>query len=109
MLKSMINPSDVSGSRFFGNLSGKKILLISWILIICSGFLAAQNNCLDFDGVNDYVDCGNHASLNPTTAITVEAWVNRAGASESKTLETILIKGNYHLDLFSQKPRLYPW
>lgn len=32
-------------------------------------------NALSFDGVNDYVDCGNDASLDITTAITIEAWV----------------------------------
>jgi hypothetical protein len=31
---------------------------------------------LSFDGVNDYVDVGNGASLNITGAQTVEAWVN---------------------------------
>jgi len=30
---------------------------------------------LSFDGVNDYVDCGNDSSLNPTDEITVEAWI----------------------------------
>jgi len=30
---------------------------------------------LDFDGSNDYVNCGNDESLNITDAITVEAWV----------------------------------
>jgi hypothetical protein len=34
---------------------------------------------LDFDGVNDYVDCGNDASLRPTSAFTVEAWVKYEG------------------------------
>jgi len=33
-------------------------------------------SALQFDGVDDYVDCGNGASLNITTAVTVEAWVN---------------------------------
>lgn len=28
-----------------------------------------------FDGVDDYIDCGNDASLNITDAITLEAWV----------------------------------
>ncbi len=31
--------------------------------------------CLDFDGDNDYVDCGKAASLDITTAITLEAWI----------------------------------
>jgi len=30
---------------------------------------------LSFDGVDDYVDCGNDESLNITDAITIEAWV----------------------------------
>jgi len=30
---------------------------------------------LSFDGVNDYVDCGNNPSLDITDEITVEAWV----------------------------------
>jgi len=31
--------------------------------------------CLLFDGVDDYVDCGKDASLNPTSAITIEFWI----------------------------------
>ena len=34
-----------------------------------------------FDGTDDYVDCGNDASLNITDAITVEAWVKRSSKS----------------------------
>jgi len=36
-----------------------------------------SSGALQFDGKNDYVDCGNGASLNITDAITIEAWVNR--------------------------------
>ena len=32
--------------------------------------------CLKFDGTDDYVDCGNGASLNITNQITISAWVN---------------------------------
>ena len=32
-------------------------------------------SALQFDGVNDYVDCGNNTILNCTSALTVEAWV----------------------------------
>ena len=35
-----------------------------------------MGKALSFDGVNNYVDCGNDASLKPTIALTVEAWVN---------------------------------
>ena len=30
---------------------------------------------LNFDGVDDYIDAGNNASLNITNAITIEAWI----------------------------------
>jgi hypothetical protein len=36
-------------------------------------------NALEFDGTNDYVDCGQDSSLKITGAITVEAWVNWTG------------------------------
>jgi len=36
-----------------------------------SGIIDGANS---FDGVNDYLDCGNSESVNPTNAITVEAW-----------------------------------
>ena len=34
-----------------------------------------MGQALSFDGVDDYVDCGNDASLDITTAITIETWV----------------------------------
>jgi len=37
--------------------------------------LEQLGNALSFDGVDDYVDCGNDASLNVTNAITIEAWI----------------------------------
>ena len=33
----------------------------------------------DFDGVDDYVNCGNDSSLNPTAAGTIEVWVKSNG------------------------------
>jgi len=34
-----------------------------------------SGSALQFDGVDDYVDCGNDESLNITDAITIEAWI----------------------------------
>lgn len=34
------------------------------------------NNCLLFDGVNEYVDCGNIANWERSQAFSVEAWIN---------------------------------
>jgi type II secretory pathway pseudopilin PulG len=42
------------------------------------------NNGLDFDGSNDYVNCGNNASLNITSNITVAAWVKTRDCGNSQ-------------------------
>jgi hypothetical protein len=49
------------------------IFLISAVFL--AGFAQSLNNCLDFDGTDDYVNCGNHSSLDLTSAITIEAWI----------------------------------
>lgn len=36
--------------------------------------MAELGNALNFNGVNDYVECGNAASLNITDEITIEVW-----------------------------------
>ncbi|HHE76850.1 MAG TPA: LamG domain-containing protein [Candidatus Parcubacteria bacterium] len=41
---------------------------------------------LSFDGVDDYVDCGNDESLNITDEITIEAWVKGIYSGDSKGL-----------------------
>ncbi|PKP01870.1 MAG: hypothetical protein CVU11_13795 [Bacteroidetes bacterium HGW-Bacteroidetes-6] len=56
----------------------KKIAKCS-IVVFCMlmhGSLSSQNFALDLDGVNDKIGVTNSASLNPTTALTVEAWIN---------------------------------
>jgi len=50
-------------------------LTILLIALTMGTSLMAQNNCLDYDGIDDYVDCGNNSSLNITDAITIEAWM----------------------------------
>jgi len=40
-----------------------------------------SGTALDFDGTDDYVDCGNDVSLNITDAITIAAWIKPATTS----------------------------
>ena len=47
-----------------------------------------------FDGVNDYVNCGNDVHLNPTGAITVETWIKLDAASEGKSSSIPIIRRN---------------
>jgi len=49
-------------------------------------------SALSFDGVDDYVDCGNDASLNITDEITIEAWVNAKTFAGSGIYRGIVVK-----------------
>jgi len=50
---------------------------------------------LQFDGVDDYVYCGNDESLQLTNTVTVEAWVNVLGNSSKDQCEPISKGGAY--------------
>jgi len=67
-------------------------------------------SALQFDGVNDYVDCGNGASLNITTQVTIELWANLTGGGwmglVSKGESTSIKDQNYVLFLGSTTPHL---
>jgi len=48
--------------------------------------LPSGKSALSFDGVDDYVDCGNDESLNITDAITIEAWVKSSGSADPQPI-----------------------
>ena len=67
----------------FKNLMGRKTVLLGLftVLMLLTGFISkAQNNALNFDGVDDRVNVGNPAALQfplvPGTQVTIESWVN---------------------------------
>lgn len=41
---------------------------------------------LSFNGTNNYVNCGSSSNLNPTTALTIEMWVNLADTARNQKL-----------------------
>jgi hypothetical protein len=51
---------------------------------------------LSFDGIDDYVDCGNEASLRPSEGITVEAWVNYGEFSTGSGGYAAICEGYYY-------------
>lgn len=53
-----------------------------------------ENNSLDFDGSDDYVQVNNSAAMNLTTALTIEAWVKPTNYAGSDS-RTIVMKGVY--------------
>jgi hypothetical protein len=55
-----------------------KKFLVLIISLFCLSTVWAQNFALEFDGTNDKIVIPDNASLNPTNAITLEAWINVA-------------------------------
>lgn len=51
----------------------------NFTLTLFMGFLSmiafAQNNSMNFDGVDDYVDLEQNFAFTPTDAFTIEAWI----------------------------------
>jgi len=45
-----------------------------------------HGGALEFDGDDDYVDCGSGSSLNITDAVTVAAWVRLAGSADARKI-----------------------
>jgi hypothetical protein len=63
---------DTSGNGNTGSLgAGTASYKPTWQSAPCK-----FGSCLKFDGTNDYVDPGTGSSLNITSAITIEAWIN---------------------------------
>ena len=63
---------DLSMKRNHGTLNG-----FAFPPTVASGWNPGRAGVgLNFDGSNDYVDCGNDASLNVTDAITLSVWIN---------------------------------
>lgn len=72
---------------------------------------------LQLDGINDYVNCGNDASLNPATAMSISAWYRPTASFSGSGNDPIVDKGyvfhappyyQYHLgvtgDLYGSSP-----
>ena len=59
--------------------------IAAWIFIIPLIFVSfdteAQDNALNFDGTNDYINVGNDASIDNVTSGTIEAWIRTTDAS----------------------------
>ena len=79
-------------SKIYKLLKMKKIYLFFLALFIFT-FAEAQNNCLDFDGINDYVSVSDDNSIDfgTSTDFTIEAWIK---FSSSDNYDGIISKGS---------------
>lgn len=68
----------------------KPIVLASlWLALVIPG--STQQNVLEFDGADDYVDCGNGASLQISGSVTVEGWVYRTATGTNMAVASKLV------------------
>lgn len=49
-------------------------------------FATASGGVINFDGVNDYVDCGNSSTFNQTNALTLSTWVKINSFASTNTI-----------------------
>jgi hypothetical protein len=61
-----------------------------------------SGGALRFDGVNDWVTVADHATLDLTTGMTIEAWVRPAAMSGWETVVTKERSGGYAYALYAQ-------
>ena len=65
----------------------------------------------DFDGISDYISIPSTTSLTPTSAITLEGWIQLRTFGAGSDVDTIIRKGevnpqNYELVIHDQNPHL---
>lgn len=73
-------PEDVTITAQYGEGIEPAQKDVSLFMICPSG------SALEFDGVDDYVDCGNDESLDMTDELTVSAWIKRSSFSTTGTV-----------------------
>ena len=68
----------------------------NWSSISKFNTIAAIDNALSFDGINDYVDATSNASFDLTTGITLEGWIKTTSTSEQYIMDK---DGSYWLSV----------
>ena len=77
------NAKDESGNKNDGTVNGA---------VLRTDRHGASNKAYQFDGLDDYINIPNHASLEvPTGGLTISAWIYKKGEGAGST---VLAKGN---------------
>jgi prepilin-type N-terminal cleavage/methylation domain-containing protein len=75
-----------------------------------SGSSCVSGGCLQFDGTDDYVDCGNSSSLDIANAITIEAWVKTSTTQSNKGIVergTVGVGSSYDYMMYFHTDTIY--
>jgi hypothetical protein len=76
-------------------ISGVAISGISNIMGQTISLFTTNATSLEFDGTNDYIDCGTDDSIKPTAAITYNAWVYKDNWNDQNNSPFNTIMGNF--------------
>jgi hypothetical protein len=85
----------------------KQMLFVMLMTFLVSNVRAQSGNALNFDGTDDYISVPTSASLCPTNALTIEAWVNTNSSSNQMIVHKWKDGVQYSLDIWSGKLLFY--
>jgi hypothetical protein len=74
--------------------------------VLAEGIYRGLDGCYVFDGIDDYLDCGNGATINPTAALSIAAWMKPADLSGVRIVSKWGILAGYELDIVSGVVRM---
>jgi len=69
--------------------------------VLAEGIYGGLDGLYVFDGIDDYLDCGNGATINPTAALSIAAWMKPADLSGVRIVSKWGIGAGYELDIVS--------
>ncbi|MBZ0268500.1 LamG domain-containing protein [bacterium] len=82
-----------------------RLLFATFLLLVFTPGASVAQNALAFDGADDYVAVGD--PLNPTTALTIEAWIKVIDAtSAGRIVSNRGSAGGYDVDVFDDGSRV---
>ena len=90
------NAHDESGTGNNGTVSGA---------VLTADRTGRPDSAYDFDGINDFVDCGNGASLDITDAISLVVWIKPSSLFEARIISKREGGGGYELSLWQDDLR----
>ncbi len=74
--------------------------------VLAEGIYGGSDGSYVFDGIDDYLDCGNGATINPTAAMSITAWIKPADLSGARIVSKWGIGTGYELDVVSGVVRM---
>ena len=89
----LVTPSLVGWWRFEGNANDSSGKGNNGTVYGASLDTGKFGRCYSFDGVDDYVDCGNKSSLDITDAITIEVWLRANDIITTNPDTGVVLKG----------------